>query len=68
MPASTTFTLDEPDKKGAFVTAAALASFPVASGIVTAIWKILGLTTWPFLVGQGGIALAALLVGATLWR
>lgn len=66
VPAGETFILEE-SKKGAFVTAAALASFPVASGVVTILWKVVALSGVDFLEGRGGIALAALLVGFVLW-
>jgi len=63
---SGTFALED-DKKGAFVTPAALASFPVASGIVTVLWKILAMTGVDLLEKQAGIAIAAAVVGVTLW-
>jgi hypothetical protein len=57
----------EDDKKGAFVTPAALASFPVASGIVTVLWKILAMTGVDLLTSQAGIAISAAVVGLALW-
>lgn len=66
VPTNGAFALEE-DKKGAFVTVAALASFPVASGVVTILWKVVALTGIDVLEGRGGIALAAAIVGFVLW-
>lgn len=66
IPMNEAFALEE-GKKGAFVTAAALASFPVASGVVTIFWKVIALTGIDVLEGRGGIALAAVVVGFVLW-
>jgi hypothetical protein len=66
VPTDRTFILRD-DTRGAFVTPAALASFPVASGIVTVLWKILAMTGVELLKSSAGIAISAILVGLALW-
>jgi len=52
---------------GAFVTAATLVTFPVASAVVLIIWKALGQTPLELFDGRAGIAIAAVLVGLVIY-
>jgi hypothetical protein len=65
-PAATTAS-ETDDRVGAFVTAATLVTFPVASAVVLIIWKVLDGLPIDLFNGRVGIGLAAVLVGGVIY-